>query len=104
GTVIGQGGVTWAFGGLQRKASIVDADGKPKYVFHELRHFFASAMIGLGYGSKWLQVAMGHESISLTLGTYGHLFPEADDPRARLVALEASVFGKSELMAPLEHH
>src|SRR5262249_39561378 len=49
------------FYGIQRDVGIVDSYGAPKYVFHALRHFFASVMIGLGYTSKWLQVAMGHE-------------------------------------------
>jgi integrase len=95
GAVIGQSGVTEAFCNLQRKAAIVDAAGEPRYTFHALRHFFASVMIELGYGSKWLQVAMGHEDIKLTLGTYGHLFPETTDARARMAAFEASVFGTS---------
>lgn len=91
--MIGQSGVTEAFRKLQRKAGIVETTGKPRYTFHALRHFFASVMIELGYGSKWLQVAMGHEDIKLTLGTYGHLFPETTDARARMRAFEASVFG-----------
>jgi integrase len=93
GAVIGQSGVTEAFRNLQKKAGIVDAAGRPRYTFHALRHFFASVMIELGYGSKWLQVAMGHEDIKLTLGTYGHLFPETTDAKARMQAFEASVFG-----------
>jgi integrase len=94
GAVIGQSGVTEAFRELQRKAGIVeDTGGEPRYTFHALRHFFASVMIELGYGSKWLQVAMGHEDIKLTLGTYGHLFPETTDAKARMQAFEASVFG-----------
>ena len=94
-TVIGQSGVTGAFAQLQRKASVVDARGRPKYTFHSLRHFFASIMIELGHTSKWLQVTMGHENITLTLGTYGHLLPEAGDARSRMAAFEAFVFGKS---------
>jgi hypothetical protein len=50
-------------------------------------------MIALGYTSKWLQVPIGHENIALTLGTYGHLFPEPGDARARMAAFEAAVLG-----------
>jgi integrase len=81
------------FYGIQRDAGILDGNGAPKYVFHALRHFFASVMIGLGYTSKWLQVAMGHETIMLTLDTYGHLFPDPDGDQAKVAAFEAVVLG-----------
>jgi integrase len=101
---IGASTVTRAFVVLQLAAGMTvpdpekrDADGNPtlmpKYTFHALRHFFASVMIGLGYTSKWLQVTMGHENIALTLGTYGHLFPDKDGDRARMAAFEVAVLG-----------
>ena len=77
----------------QRETGIVDPAGRPKYVFHALRHFFASMMIELGYTSKWLQVTMGHENIALTLGTYGHLFPDQAGDREKMLAFEAAVLG-----------
>jgi integrase len=80
------------FYAIQRTAGIIHS-GAPKYVFHALRHFFASVMIGLGYTSKWLQVTMGHETIMLTLDTYGHLFPDADGDQAKMAAFEAVVLG-----------
>jgi integrase len=103
--VIGQSSITLAFARLQVGAGIAspdphakDANGCPvmraRYVFHALRHFFASVMIGLGYTSKWLQVTMGHENIVLTLGIYGHLFPDDADAAARMTAFEAAVLGK----------
>jgi integrase len=93
GTVLSPAGVLLRFWRVQREAGIVDAAGEPKYVFHALRHFYASVMIALGYGSKWLQVAMGHEKIELTLGTYGHLFPDHDGDRQKVAAFEAAVLG-----------
>jgi integrase len=81
------------FYGVQRAAGIVNGGGAPKYVFHALRHFFASVMIGLGYTSKWLQVTMGHETITLTLDTYGHLFPDPDGDQAKMEAFEKAVLG-----------
>ncbi|HXC14158.1 MAG TPA: site-specific integrase [Stellaceae bacterium] len=92
GQVISQSAVTRAFAQLQIETGLTVA-GKPKYTFHALRHFFASVMIGLGYTSKWLQVTMGHENIVLTLGTYGHLFPDSDGERTRMAAFEAVVLG-----------
>jgi len=38
-------------------------------------------------------VAMGHEKIELTLGTYGHLFPDRVGDREKVAAFEASVLG-----------
>jgi integrase len=101
--VISPAAVTRAFAVLQLAVEMTAldpdkrADGNPtlvpKYTFHVLRHFFASVMIGLGYTSKWLQVTMGHENIALTLGTYGHLFPDKDGDRARMAAFEVAVLG-----------
>lgn len=67
-----------------------DKDGKPvmqaKYSgLHALRHFYASWCInrkqdgGLELPPKSVQVRMGHSSIVVTMDTYGHLFPRADD-------------------------
>jgi integrase len=67
---------------------------KPKYVLHELRHFFASALIELGYTSKRLQVVMGHNKAATTYDIYGHLFAEPGDRKERLAALESFVFAK----------
>lgn len=47
--------------------------------FHDLRHFYATALIHEGIHPKALQVRMGHASIVETMDTYGHLFPEAED-------------------------
>jgi integrase len=69
----------------QIKAGIVTPDGKPKYVFHALRHFYASWCInrkadgGLELPPKVVQARLGHASIVMTFDTYGHLFPRGDD-------------------------
>ncbi|WP_311272134.1 MULTISPECIES: tyrosine-type recombinase/integrase [unclassified Rhizobium] len=68
----------------------VTARGKPvmkaKYTgLHSLRHFYASWLInrkedgGLGLPVKMVQERLGHSSIVMTMDTYGHLFPRADD-------------------------
>lgn len=43
---------------------------------HDLRGTFASLAIQAGANIKALQRALGHESASLTLDTYGHLYPD----------------------------
>ncbi|TIL59246.1 MAG: site-specific integrase [Mesorhizobium sp.] len=67
-----------------------DSAGLPvmqaKYTgLHSLRHFYASWCInrredgGLGLPAKMVQERLGHSSITLTMDTYGHLFPRSDD-------------------------
>lgn len=62
-----------------KAAGLVDAEGKPKYTPHSLRHFFASTALAAGIPihevSRWL----GHKSIKTTVDIYGHLVPEAWD-------------------------
>lgn len=67
-----------SFGTCWQKA--VKAAGLPKGTrFHDLRHFHASAQIRAGVNPKALQVRMGHASITETMDTYGHLFPDDMD-------------------------
>jgi integrase len=44
-----------------------------------LRHLYASLLIRHGESVKTVQHRMGHSSASITLDTYGHLRPDADD-------------------------
>ena len=46
---------------------------------HDLRHFFASALIAAGCDVVTVQRALGHSSASTTLNTYSHLWPTAED-------------------------
>ena len=48
---------------------------------HDLRHSHASHLIAIGKSALFVQHRLGHSDISVTLGTYGHLFTEmeADD-------------------------
>jgi integrase len=41
--------------------------------FHDLRHTYASLLIAQGEHPKYIQVQMGHSSISVTMDVYGHL-------------------------------
>jgi integrase len=86
-------------GGKQKQ----DDDDKPlvaaKYPgMHALRHFYASWCInrkqdgGLELPAKVVQHRLGHSSITVTLDTYGHLFPRGDDG-AELAAAEKALLG-----------
>lgn len=46
---------------------------------HDLRHFYASGLIAAGCDVVTVQRALGHSSASVTLNTYSHLWPDADD-------------------------
>ncbi|MFB2596587.1 tyrosine-type recombinase/integrase [Herbiconiux sp. P17] len=46
---------------------------------HSFRHFFASGLIADGCDVVTVQKAMGHSKASITLDTYSHLWPKADD-------------------------
>jgi integrase len=80
----------WIAAGVAVDAGEMDAEGKPimvpKYTgLHCLRHWFASWCInrkeegGLALPPKVVQERMGHGTIAMTMDTYGHLFPRADD-------------------------
>ena len=44
---------------------------------HQLRHSFVSTCISLGVSIKDIQTYVGHASITETMDTYGHLFPDS---------------------------
>lgn len=46
---------------------------------HVLRHTYASHLINEGQHPRVIQARLGHKSITETMDTYGHLFPDAED-------------------------
>jgi integrase len=52
---------------------------------HDLRHFYASGLIAAGCDVVTVQRALGHASATVTLSTYAHLWPTAED-RTRAAA------------------
>ena len=44
---------------------------------HDLRHTHASWLVASGAPLPFVQARMGHESITTTIGVYGHLLPDA---------------------------
>lgn len=68
------------------------ACGIPHYKFHSLRHAAASLFIEtLQWSPKRIQAVMGHSSIQMTFGTYGHLFEDREGDRAAMQKLEAAI-------------
>jgi integrase len=56
----------------------------PHVVTHDLRHFFASALIAGGASVKQVQMVLGHADALITLRIYAHLWPGEED-RTRAV-------------------
>lgn len=57
-----------------------DIEGLPeRFSFHDLRHFFASMLIGSGADLMKVQARMRHDKASTTLNVYGHLWPDDDE-------------------------
>lgn len=46
---------------------------------HDLRHFYASVLIGAGRSVKEVSERLGHSSAAMTLDVYSHLWPKDDD-------------------------
>jgi integrase len=46
--------------------------------YHDLRHTYAALLIARGAHPRAIMERLGHSSIQVTLGTYGHLFPTLD--------------------------
>lgn len=64
------------------KLALVRA-GLPRAVrIHDLRHTAAALAIKAKAHPKAIQARMGHSSITVTLDTYGHLYPEVDEELA----------------------
>jgi integrase len=81
----------------------LDGRGEPvrraKYTgLHALRHFYASWCInrkvdgGPELPAEVVQERLGHSSITVTLDTYGHLFPRGDDG-SELAAAATALLG-----------
>jgi len=51
------------------------AAGLPRRRLHDARHDFASTLIHQGESPLVVAALLGHSSIGMTLGTYGHLMP-----------------------------
>ncbi len=66
---------------------------------HDLRHFYASALIAAGCDVVTVQRALGHAKATTTLNTYAHLWPTAED-RTRAAAADLMA-GRADSCGPL---
>jgi integrase len=61
---------------LRKVFSKLLTDAKLRRIrFHDLRHTFASLLIGQGERLAYIRDQLGHHSIQITVDTYGHLVP-----------------------------
>lgn len=78
-----------------REAAGIDVD------LHGLRHFYASGLIADGCDVVTVQRALGHSKPSITLDTYSHLWPTAEDKtRSAASAMMASLRNAPRNEAP----
>jgi integrase len=61
------------------------AAGFPNVTLHSLRHTHASHLIASGMDVLTISRRLGHGSPTITLGVYGHLFPNTDDRAAQIM-------------------
>ncbi|MGH3846234.1 MAG: tyrosine-type recombinase/integrase [Pseudonocardiaceae bacterium] len=63
----------------------------PRTGLHALRHLYASLLIRHGESVKTVQKQLGHSSAAITLDTYAHLWPDADDRTRDAVQLALDI-------------
>lgn len=59
--------------------------GNPPITLHDLRHSHASLLIEMGQNVLLIAERLGHDSVSTTLETYSHLFPNKQFELANLL-------------------
>ncbi|MFR9779041.1 tyrosine-type recombinase/integrase [Micromonospora sp. MS34] len=55
------------------------AAGLPEVTCHDMRHFYASVLIGAGHNPKAVAERLGHADPAMTLRVYTHLWPSDED-------------------------
>ena len=73
-------------------------DGIAAFRFHDLRHTHVSWLIAGGAPLPHIQARLGHESITTTIDTYGHLLPAGDELISDIV--DAVMNGRADPAAP----
>ena len=63
----------------------VAAEGLAPFRFHDLRHTHVAWLIAGGAPLPHIQARLGHESITTTIDTYGHLLPAGDELISRII-------------------
>jgi integrase len=67
---------------LQRLADRMSGVG-----FHDLRHWYASALIRAGLSVKVVSERLGHTDAAMTLNVYSHLWPDDEDRSRQAIDL-----------------
>ena len=65
------------------KPAVIRAGLPRETRFHDLRHTAASFMIAANAHPRAIMERLGHSSVTVTLGTYGHLLPSLDEELTR---------------------
>jgi integrase len=55
---------------------------------HDIRHSHVSYLINLGFSPVDIAARMGHESPTVTMNTYAHLYPRKQQEMARMMDQE----------------
>ena len=55
------------------------SEGTAPFRFHDLRHTHVAWLVAGGAPLPHIQARLGHESITTTIDTYGHLLPAGDE-------------------------
>lgn len=59
--------------------------GVPRIRVHDLRHSHVALLIEKGVSPLAIAERLGHDSVTVTLGTYGHLYPNKQKEIAGLL-------------------
>ena len=81
------------------KPAVVRAGFPEATRFHDLRHSYAAMLIVEGAHPRAIMERLGHSTIQVTLGTYGHLFPSLE---ASLTEALDDVYRTAEPVPPAE--
>ena len=67
------GGYLWVDPLRRQLRKLLSEAELPALRFHDLRHSAATILLAMGVNAKVIQERLGHSSISITLGVYGHV-------------------------------
>jgi site-specific recombinase XerD len=66
---------------------------------YDMRHFYASGLIAAGRDVVTVQRVLGHHAATVTLNTYSHIWPTAEDrTRKAAAAMMAETLGHADSM------
>ncbi len=81
------------------KPAVIRAGLPAQTRFHDLRHSYAAMLIAEGAHPRAIMERLGHSTIQVTLGTYGHVFPSLEES---LTAALDNVYRTAEAAPPAE--